>query len=431
MKLTTPPALGIRPANATMSTSVQRPGQALPSAGADSISIRFGALTQAAVNEGVNKASTEFAKSMLSAIADEATTSNKVFSPANTFLLATLLQTGATGATAEQLQTLTATRGLVQAGANKDQVVAGVGNFVKEFAKLMDETGITLNQNFAIWARGGKTWHPDFSTRLAKLGGQSGELINADTVNSWAAEKTNDKIKTIVSDDEVADAACVLASATYLLSNWRTQFDESWTQPQAFHGLNGDTTVQMMNQKADLPFSKAHDKFDAVRLPYGTPSDSGNELSMSVFVPKEGQDLKAVYNALFKEGEIDDQLQQLQNKRPREVMLSLPRHKLEGETDTQEVLQSLGVDRMFDDRAEFNDMMKGIYIGKMKQKAFIDVNEKGTEAAAVDVAIALESAIAMPEEIRADKPFLSVIHDNKGRILFVSTVTDLPEAQQS
>jgi serpin B len=427
-----PPAMPPRAAESAPIVRVQQQ-QTMPMA-MDTVSIQFGAkkarITQAKVNEGVNAASTEFATKMLAKMANTATTSNKVFSPANTFLLTAMLQAGAQGETAQELQALTGTAKLVKAGASKDQLVIGVQNYVAEFAQLMEETGITLNQSFGIWARSGEQWKPSFTQRMDVLGAEAGTLSSAANINNWAAAKTNNKIKNIVSDAEVRNASAVLASATYLLSNWRKQFKEANTRPAPFHGLQGDTTVKMMNGKFKLPTASTP-LFDSVRLAYGTESESGKELSMSLFLPKEGQDLKAVYTELFANGKIAQQLNALQDARSEDVRLSLPKHVLESETNTKEVLEQLGVDRMFGRGANFSDMMDGVFVSAMKQKAYIDVNEKGTEAAAVDVAVMTRSAFRPPVEkiMTFDKPFLSVIHDDQGRILFVSTVTDLPDAK--
>lgn len=399
--------------------------------GADQVSIRFGAqdLSQSAVNKAITESSQTFSNNMLSAMAPTATTQNTIVSPSNTYLLMQLLQTGSTGETATEIRNAMGLTGLFNKGATKDQVVAGVSNYISEMTQLMADTGITLEQAYGIWAAPGRTWHPDFANRVARLKGESGTLEGAEQINNWAAQKTHDKIKSIVSDDEVADAACVLASATYLLSNWRTQFDENFTYPQTFNGANGEKTVEMMHQTADFKTLQNDDSvpYDAINLPYGEANadPAKNELSMSIFLPKQGESVATAYNHLFAQSGLKSAVEKLNQTGAGEVELAMPKYVLESTTDTKQVMQQMGIQSAFAPGAGFDEMMP-IHIGMMRQKAFIDVNEKGTEAAAVDVAVGFE-CVRMTNQFTVDKPFISVIHDKQGRVLFVSTVHDIPE----
>jgi serpin B len=419
-----------------MQQPVARPTTPMMQTLPDQVSIRFGSrpmgalMPQSLVNDAVTTSSIDFSNKMLTTLAADATSKTTVISPSNTFLLLNLLQAGATADTAQEIRNAMNLGGIFQKGADKDMVVKGIGNYISEMTQLMKDTGITLEQAYGIWAAPGRSWNSDFTRRVNDLKGESATLTGADQINNWAASKTNDKIKTVVTEDEVADAACVLASATYLLSNWRTQFDPESTTKATFKGKQGDTTVDMMSVNDNFKASMWDDTvpYKAVSLPYGKESASGNELSMTVFVPKEGETLESTYNHLFAEGGFAAGLTKLQNGYAPKLTVNMPKFITETETDTKKVLQKMGINRMFNEQAQFDEMMDGIHIGVMKQKAFIDVNEKGTEAAAVDVAVGLECAM-MPLELNVDKPFVSVIHDNKGRMLFVTTVTDLPEAK--
>lgn len=399
--------------------------QALPSAASDTLSIRFGATPQAQVDAQIRDANKVFAKTMLSTVEDSATTQNTVLSPANTFLLLTLLSTGATGETRREINRV---MGLPE-GANKDQVIQGVKKSVADFAQLMEETGITLEQCFGVWIRQNAQWNNGFSQRLDELSAEKDHITTAEAINNWASSKTNGKITDIVKEEELAASLAVLASATYLLSNWRSAFKEARTQDKPFQGLNGTTTVPTMNQKADFPFSAENPKYDMVRMPYGQVSETGRELSMSLFLPKEGETLKSAYQALFRDGEIDAALQTLQEEYPRKLTLEVPKFTIETETNTKDALQQAGLNRVFSSNdAELKELVQDLddmYVGVMKQKAFIDVNEKGTEAAAVDVGMIMRTSVMRENIMKFDRPFIGVIHDEQGRILFVSTVTDL------
>jgi serine protease inhibitor len=425
---------------------IQTPNQAT-----DSISIRFAAkkptaktgkakaspkkeiqtekavLSQADVNQQVVDGSKRFANKMLASLADSATAKSTIISPANTFMLLNLLQLGAKADTSTEIRNAL---GYGNTKATQDQLTAGVKSYIQELENLMSETGITLKQAYGIWAKPGEEWKASFLQRLGQLGGQHGDLVSADTINSWCKEKTNGKIKTIVTDNDIRTAVSVLASATYLLSNWRTQFDEKKTDVQEFNGLAGTTRVKMMHSAK--PFSViGNDKFTAISLPYGKESNSGKELKMSFFLPQGKNSLKQTYQALFAQNGVQTALSELQDTPPKKVLLSLPKFVIESETDTKAVLEQMGMSKAFSGQANFEDMMKKVQIGKMKQKAFIDVNEKGTEAAAVDVAIMTRSAVmpTITPSLVFDRPFIGVIHDQDGRVLFVNTITDLPNAK--
>jgi serpin B len=185
----------------------------------------------------------------------------------------------------------------------------------------------------------------------------------------------------------------------------------------------------MMHQTANFKTLQYDDAvpFDAINLPYGdaNPDPDKNELSMSLFLPKEGESVATAYQHLFGQNGFKAAVEKLNQAYSGEVELAMPKYVLESTTDTKEVMQKMGIQSAFVPGAGFGEMMP-VYIGLMRQKAYIDVNEKGTEAAAVDVAVGLES-MRMTNQFTVDKPFISVIHDKQGRVLFVSTVHDIPE----
>jgi serpin B len=342
-------------------------------------------------------------------------------------MLLNLLQLGAKEGTSTEIRNAL---GYGKTKATQDQLTSGVKAYIQDLDNLMSETGITLKQAYGIWARPGEEWKSSFLKRLGQLGGQHGDLVSADTINNWCKEKTNGKIKSIVTDNDIRSAVSVLASATYLLSNWRTEFDEKKTTVQEFNGKAGVTRVKMMHSNKPFRFIST-EQLGAVSLPYGKASDSGKELTMSFFLPQGDNDLKQTYNLLFKDNRLQDVLSELQGSYPQKVQLSLPKFVIESETDTKAVLEKMGMSKAFSGQANFEDMMNAVQIGKMKQKAYIDVNEKGTEAAAVDVAV-MTRGMSRPSAtptLTFDRPFIGVIHDQDGRVLFVNTITDLPNAK--
>jgi serine protease inhibitor len=383
-------------------------------------------LTQAQVNSDVDQANTIFTQNVMKAIAGKATTQSTIISPANTFLLLSMINAGATGASEKEIKSVMG----LKTNATKEQVVKGVQNYVAEFAKVMKETGITLEQSFGIWKEPGTQWHNDFTKRMEILGAEKGDLTGAEAINAWAASKTNNKIKTIVSDQDVRNAQSVLASATYLNSNWRKQFNDKKTFDTDFNGLNQVTKVKMMQTEDKFAFDQSNPLYDAVRMPYGKKSDSGKELSMTLFLPKDGKSLAAAYDALFANGQVSPTLKKLQSQASGKLNLMLPKFTIDTETNTKDVLSNMGLTKIFGGASQLTEIIKNdsLFVSAMKQKAFIDVSEKGTEAAAVDVAVMRTLSVSMTPTMVFNKPFIGVIHDDQCRMLFINTVTDLPKS---
>jgi len=241
-----------------------------------------------------------------------------------------------------------------------------------------------------------------------------------DRINGWVEEKTHGKIDQII--DEIDEAVVMyLINAVYFKGTWVYEFDPEETRDATFSNADGSvTTVPMMTQQATLPYVES-DLFAAVDLPYGD-----SLFSMTVLLPKPGVDINTLAGLLDEtrwaawtgafEGE--------------DVVLSLPRFTVEYRESLVDVLKSLGIEAAFASNAADFSRINGtgdLWISDVIHKTFVEVNEEGTEAAAVTaVVIETTSVGGGPKTFRVDRPFVFAIREREsGSILFIGKVLGL------
>ena len=242
------------------------------------------------------------------------------------------------------------------------------------------------------------------------------------TINQWVNTNTNGKITKIL-DEINPDTVLFLINAIYFKGTWQTEFDPSHTRDGTFHlGTDGEKQVPMMTRTGDYPYYENHEeKFQAISLPYGD-----GRMSMYIFLPYRESDLNTFLNGLDTEN-WEHWISQFNEQ---EVFLSMPKFKLEYEKMLNNPLQSLGMDIAFaPEAADFSRMAdlealgQNLYIGEVLHKAVVEVNEEGTEAAAV-TSVGIRATSAPPAFI-ADRPFFFAIRDNETKtVLFMGTVVD-------
>jgi serpin B len=176
-------------------------------------------------------------------------------------------------------------------------------------------------------------------------------------------------------------------------------------------------TVPLMEQTARFPYVDA-DTFQALELPY-----AGNDLSMVVLLPKKADGLAALEQRLT-EANVRDWLAKL---RPDEVRVALPRFKVESGFELAETLKAMGMRQAFTGAADFSGMdgRGGLFISAVIHKAYADVNEEGTEAAAATAVLLTRAAVRLGPVFRADHPFVFLIRDTRsGSVLFLGRVVN-------
>ena len=242
------------------------------------------------------------------------------------------------------------------------------------------------------------------------------------TINWWVEEITRNKIKDLIPPGVLtAQTRLVLTNAVYFKGAWRSGFQKERTRPGTFYTSDGkQLQAQMMHQKSRFRHFQ-NNELQALELPY-----KGDTLSMVIFLPKQRRGLDDFESRLGMEmiNELTSRLS------PVEVEVTLPKFKMTASYRLEEMLGEMGMNSAFvPGHADFSGMdgTKGLFISAILHKAFVDVNEEGTEAAAATaVAMALTS---MPERhdsivFKADHPFMFLIRDNAtSSIIFIGRIT--------
>ena len=239
-------------------------------------------------------------------------------------------------------------------------------------------------------------------------------------INIWVENKTQQRIKDMIKPGTIGpDTTLVLCNAIYFKGDWLRQFDKEETTYADFY-ISPEKVVKasLMNQKSEFKF-KAFDSFSAIELPY-----EGDDLSMMVFLPKKIGGLAELETNLTN-ANVMNWVSELSNSNKQEILISLPKFKTTCEFELQDILSEMGMPHAFMD-ADFSGMTgkRDLFISKVIHKAFVDVNEEGTEAAAA-TAVVMERGIRKPLTFRADHPFVFMIRDNEtGSILFIGRIID-------
>lgn len=265
----------------------------------------------------------------------------------------------------------------------------------------------TFNQPFFDATR---TWFDatvsplDFAAKAAAM----------NTMNGWVSDKTHGRIPSII-DQINDDDVMFLMNAIYFKGSWRAKFDPALTQTAAFHAVGGDQSAKLMHREGTMSYAKL-DGYQVVDLPYG---DSA--FTMTVILPDAGRSVESVAASL----DASAWSALTSSLRGREVDLWLPKLKVEWKRDLIPDLRSLGMRAAFDD-ADFTPMSprgRQLVISLVKQKTFVEIDEEGTEAAAVTaVGITVTSAPVVPV-VRVDRPFIFAIRERlSGTVLFMGKI---------
>ncbi len=233
--------------------------------------------------------------------------------------------------------------------------------------------------------------------------------ITRDVINQWGSDHTEGMIKEILSKDGFnQDAVSYLLNALYFKGTWVTKFDPNNTKEESF---NGGAIVPMMHIPcvmggAEFDYT-SNDLYQAIKLPYGNEA-----YLMTVILPQEDKTIEDVLD------QMDGQNWQFHG-RGTIVDLKLPRFETEASIDLKPVMSALGMPTAFNpDFADFSDFCNvPTYIGLMKQVAKINVNEEGTEAAAVTI-IEMTSSTPDIADFHATRPFIYIISERSTGIIF-------------
>jgi serpin B len=242
------------------------------------------------------------------------------------------------------------------------------------------------------------------------------------TINAWVEKETKDKIKDLIKPGNITvDTRLVLTNAIYFRGDWVSQFKKDQTKEEPFFLADGkQVKTPLMHQKGTFNYADMG-AYHVVELPY-----VGKDLSMLVLLPKRKDGLAGLEKTLNA-----DRLKAIQNtlNPTKDVDVTLPKFKTTAEFALNKDLQALGMKLAFAKEADFSGLNGGkedLYIGFVVHKAFVDVNEEGTEAAAATaVGIEAQSKPPPPPVFRADHPFVYLIRDTRtGCVLFLGRLSD-------
>ncbi len=295
-------------------------------------------------------------------------------------------------------------------------------------ATSKDVTPLQLNIANAVWAEQTFPFQQTFLDTLARNYGAGIQLADfvknyeavRKQINSWVSKQTKDKIKDLIQPGVLnADTRMALVNAIYFKADWRSTFEKESTHDADFHLLDGTTVgVPTMHQDETFPYAKG-DGWQAIELPY-----AGGSAAMDILVPDEGN-----FAAFASSLDLETVSSILGNLQPTYIELALPKFKFESQFSLTDQLSALGMSDAFDpNRADFSGMTgkPDLYISAVIHKAFVAVDEKGTEAAAA-TAVIMELAVAQvfTTTLTIDRPFIFLIRDTtSGQILFVGQVTN-------
>jgi len=346
---------------------------------------------------------------------------NVFISPASVGLALAMTYNGAVGETKQAMERALEIQGMNHAELN--QAYAQLRQ-----ALATPDSKVELDIANSLWARKGVTFNPDFIQRDKQFYGADvttldfNDPASAATINSWVTDKTKGKISNIV-DQIDAQSVLFLINAIYFKGKWSVEFDKAKTKDDTFTTGAGQQKRHPIMQQSGK-YNYYEDKtFQAVSLPYG---DGG--VSMYVFLPKAGVSLDELQKSLTASN-WDSWMKQFVQTQGE---ISVPRFKVEYEVGLNDALKSLGMGVAFDpNRANFTGIVQGsenAFISRVKHKTFAEVNEEGTEAAAVtSIEMRVTSVMRPPKTFRMmiDHPFFFAIRDNKtGTILFMGSIVD-------
>jgi len=348
--------------------------------------------------------------------------SNIFMSPLSASMALGMTMNGASGQTFDEM------RSTLGFGAQPSAEINASYRSLIDMLRALDQT-VDVRIANAIWYRTGFPFEAIFldeskqffDAKVAPLDFAAAAAVP--TINDWVKASTNGKIDNIVDGPIPADVVMYLINAIYFNGAWTTRFDKSLTKPGQFTTVDGAAApVAMMHRTDTVRVAETAD-MQVVELPYG-----GGAFAMTILLPKPGESIAATVSSLSS----DSWQLTVAAATPQKVDLYMPRFSLRWDALLNDPLQSLGMRLAFQgDVADFTRMSRTagnqLYISKVKQKAFVDVHEEGTEAAAATSVEISVTCTCGPRVIRIDRPFVFAIRERlSGTILFLGKIVRPP-----
>ena len=378
--------------------------------------------THAAPPPTAAQANTAFALDLYAGI--RASAGNVFFSPYSVSTCLAMTYAGARGETESQMARV------LHFSGPAAQTQAAFGELQRAITHNAAKAGLQLRSANGLWAQAGHPFRPeflsttrkDYQARLEQADFKTEGEAARQSINQWVAKQTEDKIRDLLPGGSVnAMTRMVLANAVYFKGLWAKPYEKDQTATLPFFLTGGgQAPAPLMHHVDEVPYFE-DDLFQAVDLPY-----QGGQFALTVLLPRDKNGCSRL------ESQITPDLihRSVAQMRKQRVEIFLPRFKLEYQTELKAALTRLGMPDAFSPSSDFSGMdgTHGLYISGVFHKAWVEVNEAGTEAAAATgVVMAMRAArpIAHPPVFRADHPFVFFIREvPSGSILFLGRLAN-------
>ena len=357
-----------------------------------------------------------------------ATPGNVFFSPFSVSSALAMTYGGARGETADQMAKV------LRFSLDGEPLHAGFGQLTGELAAPSTEYELSIAN--ALWAQQDFAFLDAYTGLIERHYGAALDLLDFQTnteqaritINRWVESKTKDRIQELIKPGVLNQATrLVLTNAVYFKGLWAVPFNKKNTREEPFFLSASHTKpAQMMHMTDRFGYFDAG-SFQILDMPY-----KGERLSMTILLPKEVEGLAELEDRIS----VERLREWFANLSKQKVIVTVPRFTITWEARLDKDLAEMGMPLPFTDAADFSGMTgrRDLFLSAVVHKAFVDVNEEGTEAAAATaVGMALTAApLAPPPEFRADRPFLFMIRDKRtDSLLFMGRLAEPASANPS
>lgn len=338
------------------------------------------------------------------AVASVSSAENVVVSPYSTGVALSMLEAGAEGQTKVELDN-------ALNGSYFKAEDLGDGKDVT----VQSSSSVWISDDFSVRNRYVSLLEKDFDAFVTTQ--NFADPATTQAINNWCSEHTSGKIDQII-DRIGPDMVMVLVNALYFNAPWADAFDETAVNEAVFHGRSGDTSVRMMARRATFNYAE-YQGARMIEIPY-----AGGSYAMYVILPPAGMSPESIL-PYISESLYRSAMSMLQ---PKEVALNMPQFRMETSLVLNKTLERMGVTTAFSSAADFKgiSVMGPLRLDVIKQKCYIDVNTKGTEAAAVTGAQIRMTSVRPVVSMNVDRPFLFVIADVENKMpLFAGKIVNI------
>lgn len=332
---------------------------------------------------------------------------NVVVSPYSAGVALSMLAEGADGETKVEFDN--ALNGCI---FGKDTLAYG-GNVI-----ISSANSVWINNDFSVRNHYVNLLQKDYDALAVTLDFSDPATLHA--INNWCSEHTEGKIINVLGKLPPS-MAMVLVNALYFAADWEKQFNEDLTAKDTFYGVDGETDVDMMYIEGRFNYIE-YQGYQVIELPY-----SGGNCSMFVALPPEGMDIDKAISSLS-DSILDSALNMFE---PVSVKFKMPKIKLEASMSLNRTLEGMGVRTAFSSAADFSGISASgpLSLSEVVQKCYVDISEKGTEAAAVTVAMVNLTAVRPQPQNKhmiVNRPYVFFIADKDLKnILFAGKIVSV------